>query len=246
MKLISNLWRIDVIFVTKLMANLWLFYIKRWRWQISFFDDINLSSTTIPKSYVSCYVINDITATSAATSLLTSPPRHLPAWHTAGYDQHKTTSVTKPDRHTTVTSPSVSQADGRLWRKWIVTKSLTALTATSVSQADVKLWRKQGIIYDQKRLSQNEFKSMTTQNSSQIGDTSMTKKPISSPMNKCDATIVTKTKSSQKTNCDHSRVFNDVNVTSLMTTSLLVISAAAGELHTPLALNTVQTFLSLP
>jgi hypothetical protein len=42
-------------------------------------------------------------------------------------------------------------------------------------------------------------------------------------MNKCDATIVTKTKSSQKTNCDHSGVFNDVNVTSLMTTSLLVI-----------------------
>jgi hypothetical protein len=41
-------------------------------------------------------------------------------------------------------------------------------------------------------------------------------------MNKCDATIVTKTKSSQKTNCDHYGVFNDVNVTSLMTTSLLV------------------------
>jgi hypothetical protein len=34
---------------------------------------------------------------------------------------------------------------------------------------------------------------------------------------------VTKTKSSQKTNCDHSGVFNDVNVTSLMTTSLLVL-----------------------
>jgi hypothetical protein len=50
----------------------------------------------------------------------------------------------------------------------------------------------------------------------------MTKKPISSPMNKCDATIVTKTKSSQKTNCDHSGVFNDVNAMSLMTTSLLV------------------------
>jgi hypothetical protein len=64
---------------------------------------------------------------------------------------------------------------------------------------------------------------MTTQNSSQIGDTSMTEKPISSPMNKYDATIVTKTKSSEKTNCDHSSVFNDVNVTSLMTTSLLVI-----------------------
>jgi hypothetical protein len=51
----------------------------------------------------------------------------------------------------------------------------------------------------------------------------MTKKPNSSPMNKCDATIVTKTKSSQMTNCDYSGVFNDVNVTSLMTTSLLVI-----------------------
>jgi hypothetical protein len=38
---------------------------------------------------------------------------------------------------------------------------------------------------------------MTTQNSSQIGDTSMTEKTISSPMNKCDATIVTKTKPSQ-------------------------------------------------
>jgi NAD-dependent SIR2 family protein deacetylase len=87
---------------------------------------------------------------SVATSLITSPPRHLPAWHTAGYDQHKTTSVTKPDRHTSVTASSISQADGRLWRKRIVTKSLTA---TSVSQADVKLWRKQGTIYDQKRLS---------------------------------------------------------------------------------------------
>jgi hypothetical protein len=51
----------------------------------------------------------------------------------------------------------------------------------------------------------------------------MTEKPISSLMNKYDATIVTKTKSSEKTNCDHSGVFNDVNVTSLMTTSLLVI-----------------------
>jgi hypothetical protein len=63
---------------------------------------------------------------------------------------------------------------------------------------------------------------MTAQNSSQIGDTSMKEKPISSPMNKCDATIVTKTKSSQKTNCDHSGVFDDVNVTLLITTSLLV------------------------
>jgi hypothetical protein len=85
----------------------------------------------------------------------------------------------------------------QLWPNRIVTKSLTVLTATSVSQADVKLWRKQGIIYDQKHLSWNEFKSMTTQNSSQIGDTSMTEKPISSLMNKCDATTVTKTKSSQ-------------------------------------------------
>jgi hypothetical protein len=42
-------------------------------------------------------------------------------------------------------------------------------------------------------------------------------------MNKCDATIVTKTKSSQNTNCDHFSDFNDVNVTSLMTTSLLVL-----------------------
>jgi hypothetical protein len=78
---------------------------------------------------------------SVATSLMTSPPRHLSTWHTAGYDQHKTTSVKKPDRHTTVMAPSISQADGRLWRKRIVTKSLTALTATSVSQANVKLWR---------------------------------------------------------------------------------------------------------
>jgi hypothetical protein len=90
---------------------------------------------------------------SAAMSLMTSLPRHLPACHTAGYDQHKTTSVTKPDRHTTVTSPSVNQANGRLWRKQIVTKSLTALAVTSRSQADVKLWQKQGIIYDQKRSS---------------------------------------------------------------------------------------------
>jgi hypothetical protein len=141
---------------------------------------------------------------SAATSLMTSPPRHLSAWHTAGYDQHKTTFVTKPDCHTTIMSPSVSQVDWRLWRKRIVTKSLTALTATLVSQAGVKLWRKQGIIYDQKRSSQNEFKSMKTQNLSQIGDTSVTKKPISSPMNKCDATIVTKTKSSQNR---HKRLF---------------------------------------
>jgi hypothetical protein len=64
---------------------------------------------------------------SAATSLMTSPPRHLPAWHTVGYDQHKTTSVTKPDRHTTVTTPSVSQADGRLWRKRIVTKCINGV-----------------------------------------------------------------------------------------------------------------------
>jgi hypothetical protein len=112
-KLISKLWWIDVMFVTKVMVNLWPFYIKRWQWQITFCDDINLSSMTIPKwwhqlprhwwrqRHVSCHVIADVSATSDANAV-----------------------------------------NGRLWRKRIVTKWLTALTATSVSQADVKLWRK--------------------------------------------------------------------------------------------------------
>jgi hypothetical protein len=80
-KLISNLWRIDVIFVTKVMPNLWPFYIKRWRWQISFCDDINLSSMTIPKSWrrlprhwwhqrhASYHIIADISATSDANAV---------------------------------------------------------------------------------------------------------------------------------------------------------------------------------
>jgi hypothetical protein len=74
---------------------------------------------------------------------------------------------------------------------------------------------------------------MTTQISSQIGDISMTEKPISSPMNKCDATIVTKTKSSQNTNWDHFDVFNDVNVTSLMITSILVHGGLRCRLGSP-------------
>jgi hypothetical protein len=64
---------------------------------------------------------------SAATSLMTSPPRHLPAWHMAAYDQHKTTSVTKPDHHTIVMTPSVSQANGRLWRQRIVAKCINGV-----------------------------------------------------------------------------------------------------------------------
>jgi hypothetical protein len=32
---------------------------------------------------------------SVATSLMTSRPRHLPAWRTTDYDQNKTTTVTK-------------------------------------------------------------------------------------------------------------------------------------------------------
>jgi hypothetical protein len=90
---------------------------------------------------------------STATSLMTSQPCHLPACHMAAYDQHKTTFVTKPDRHTTATTPSVIQANGRLWRKGSSQNALTALTATSVSQADVKLWQKHGIIYDHKHSS---------------------------------------------------------------------------------------------
>jgi hypothetical protein len=45
-----------------------------------------------------------------------------------------------------------------------------------------------------------------------IGDTSMTKKPISSPMNKYDATIVTKTKSSQNR---HKRLIVTILVSSM-------------------------------
>jgi hypothetical protein len=75
-KLISKLWWIDVIFVTKVMETLWPFYIKRWRWQITFCDDFNLSSMKFPnrwrqlprhwwrQSHDSCHVIADVSATS--------------------------------------------------------------------------------------------------------------------------------------------------------------------------------------
>jgi hypothetical protein len=80
-KLISKLWWIDVIFVTKVMENLWPFYIKRWRWQITFYDDFNLSSMTFPNRWrhlprhwwrqihVSSHVIADVSATSEANTV---------------------------------------------------------------------------------------------------------------------------------------------------------------------------------
>jgi hypothetical protein len=109
--------------VTKIMTNLWPFYIKRWRWQIPFCDDINLSSMTIPKRW-----------------------RQLPhhCWRHRHGSCHIFADVS--------TTSDANAVNGRLWRKRIVTKSLMALTATSVSQADVKLWRKQGIIYDKKNV----------------------------------------------------------------------------------------------
>jgi hypothetical protein len=57
-------------------------------------------------------------------------------------------------------------------------------------------------------------------------------------------------KSSQNTNCDHSGVFNDVNVTSLMTTSLLVSNSpgtapASPQLEASALPRTSQTPLPL-
>jgi hypothetical protein len=48
-KLFSNLWPRDVIFVTKVMANQWPYYIKPWQCQIPFYDDLNMTSMTIPR-----------------------------------------------------------------------------------------------------------------------------------------------------------------------------------------------------
>jgi hypothetical protein len=64
--------------------------------------------------------------------------------------------------------------------------------------------------------------AMTTTISSQIRDTSVTKKLISSQMHKCNTNSVTKWISSQMTTCDHFGAFGDVKGMSLMTTSLLV------------------------
>jgi hypothetical protein len=118
-KLISNLWRIDVIFVTKVMANLWPFYIKSWRWKISFCDNINFLLWRFQKYDVSCHIIDDINATLAAMSLLMSAPRQMQTPLTGDYDQNIGTSVTKSDRHTPqtpLTVPSGSEAHRKLWR----------------------------------------------------------------------------------------------------------------------------------
>jgi hypothetical protein len=109
MKLISNLWWIDVIFVTKVMTNLWPFYIKRWRWQISLCDDLNMYSMTI-------------------LNLWCQLPRHW--WRhrhvicQRGVQQTmtKTKQQLWPNRIVTksltaLTATSVSQADVKLWRK---------------------------------------------------------------------------------------------------------------------------------
>jgi hypothetical protein len=72
-KLISNLWRIDVIFVTKVMANLWPFQkvmmanIILWWYKLVFSDDSK-------KDDINCHIIDCVKAASAATSLLTSVP----------------------------------------------------------------------------------------------------------------------------------------------------------------------------
>jgi hypothetical protein len=89
------------------------------------------------------------------------------------------------------------EKQGYLGPNQIVTEPETPLMAPSRCSSDGRLWRKWCFIHDQKRLSQIETTSMTTHQSSQNGDTSVTKITISSPMTKCDATIVTKFKSSQ-------------------------------------------------
>jgi hypothetical protein len=89
------------------MAN-----IIMWRYKLVFYDDSK-------KDDVSYHVIDDVTATSAATSLLASAPRQMQTPLTGDYDQNIGTSVTKSDRHTSqtlLTAPSGSQAHGKLWR----------------------------------------------------------------------------------------------------------------------------------
>jgi hypothetical protein len=91
----------------------------------------------------------------------------------------------------------MTKKQGYLWPNQLVTEPETQLMAPSRCSADGRLWRKWCFIHDQNRSSQIETTSMTTHQSSQNGDTSVTKITISSPMTKCDATIVTKFKSSQ-------------------------------------------------
>jgi hypothetical protein len=163
---------------------------------------------------------------SAATSLMTSQPRHLPAWHTAAYDQHKTTFVTKPDRHTTATTPSVIQANGRLWRKSIVTKCINGVNGDVsypgrheiMTKTGYNLWPKTFVIewiqiHDDTKFV-TDWRHIYDEKTNFVTDGQMW----------CHHSDQTKivTKTSQKTNCDHSGVFNNDNATSLMTTSLLV------------------------
>jgi hypothetical protein len=58
---------------------------------------------TIQKDDVSCHVIDDVTTTSAATSLLMSAPRQMQTPLTGDYDQNIGTSVTKSNHHTSQT-----------------------------------------------------------------------------------------------------------------------------------------------
>jgi UDP-N-acetylmuramoylalanine-D-glutamate ligase len=61
-----------------------------------------------------------------------------------------------------------------------------------------------------KHLSWNGFNCMTSHKSSQNGVTSVMKITITSPIIKCDATIVTKSKSSQMNISDDYDIFSDV------------------------------------
>jgi hypothetical protein len=66
---------------------------------------------------VSCHVIDDVTTTSTAMSLLTSAPRQMQTPLTGDYDQNIGTSVTKSDHHTSqlpLTVPSSNQAHRKL------------------------------------------------------------------------------------------------------------------------------------
>jgi hypothetical protein len=135
-------------------------------------------------------------------------------WQRVFCDDLKMYYVRIPTRwwHTTSNEskqPIMTKKQGYLWPNLIITEQETPLTTPLRHLADGRLWRTWCFIHDQMRSSQIETTSMTTHQSSQNSDTSMTKICILSLMDKCDATIMMKHKSSQIAVCDQNGVFND-------------------------------------
>jgi hypothetical protein len=183
------------------MANLWPFYIKRWRWQMSFCDDINLSSMTIPKRWRQLphywwrqhQVIADI-----------STPSHANAVNGRLWPKHRNICDQIWSSHLTNTVNGTVRRWGT-WRIMMITELYPWPTTFIIDW--IHFYDENYFVMDYRHICDEKTHFVT--------DAQMWRQ-FCYQMN-----IVTKL--SQMTTCDHFGAFGDVKGMLLMTTSLLVV-----------------------